>query len=932
MLCCIGLLTGEAADHEKHGHLQRSLAKPMTATHTATAQIRFRCWGKLRRVDGQVLDLHPLLDHLIDVACCFAALASCPAVRRALETTADRPLDDVDVQRLTVLALLHDIGKASAGFQVKFWEVGAPRGWPLPGGHGSEALQLLAAGSPNQGAPYRARLGLPLAEMDAWGEVTLGLLVASISHHGRPLAPGCASEAIWLPVGTGPTAYDPARTLKDIGELSRRLYPAAFAPGGAPLPDAPAFSHLFAGLVQLADWLGSDTREGFFPYSAPGDDRAATAPARAEHAVRAIGLWPVEWQAHLQSQGLDFAQAFGVPQARQMQSATGDLALGPLLILEAETGSGKTEAALWRFLQLFRAGAVDSLYFALPTRVAASQLYERVRACVMRVWPSDAPLVLRALPGYEAADGQTLQKLAGFEVLWSDEARDANAERRWAGESPKRYLVATLAIGTIDQALLAALPLKHAHLRHALLARSLLVVDEVHASDAYMTALLERALQAHLDCGGQALLLSATLGSKARQRYLRLGTQRRPPKPLSLPDAIQLPYPALSHNGSGPALQGVAGNPQTKTVHWALCDAIDSQERIAALAVDAAAQGARVLVIRNTVPAAVATLRAVEAAVHGGPGEALLLRVGSNQVSTLHHSRYSKQDRPLLDRAVEAQIGKQRSTPGGRIVVGTQTLEQSLDLDADLLITDLCPMDVLLQRVGRLHRHQRPSAERPPGFEQATAWVLVSAAGDLSPLLQRSRHGLGPMRINGAVEGIYPDLRILEATRRLVAAAPSRHIPADNRFLVESATHAEALTALCDELGEAWVALGQELDGSQAAKATVARVQAIDFAKQFGEEMFPDADEKIATRLGTADRLVLLAGCPMGPFGQAVEALTLRHHQLPRRLAPDAQATYIEPLPDAAGFDFELGDSCYRYDRFGLAKLPNHPAAGGSAA
>ena len=909
----------------------------MTDPDPAATTIPFQLWGKLRRMDGVTVASHPLLDHLVDVACCFAALADCPGVRRAMDKTAGRHLSRLDIDRLTVLALLHDIGKASAGFQVKFWAGNAPPNWPLPGGHGSEALQLLYADAANQGAPYRARQGLPLMEIGAWGEAALTLLVASISHHGRPLAAASASEKIWLPAGQGLSAYDPAETLRRIGALSRQSYPLAFESGGDPLPDAPAFSHLFAGLVQLADWLGSDTRERFFPYSLPGEDRNARAPGRAAHAVRAIGLWPQAWREHLQRQELDFGHAFAVPQPRAMQTATADPLLGALVILEAETGSGKTEAALWRFLQLFRAGAVDSLYFALPTRVAASQLYERVRQCVQRVWPADAPLVLRALPGYEAADGQTLHKLAGFEVLWSDDPHDADAERRWAGESPKRYLAAALAIGTIDQALLSCLPLKHAHLRHALLARSLLVVDEVHASDAYMTALLERALQAHLDCGGQALLLSATLGSKARQRYLRLGTKLKPPKPMSLADAIQLPYPALSHNGVGQALQRVAGNPQTKTVHWALCDAIDSPERIAAFAVDAAAQGARVLIIRNTVPAAVATLRAIEAAVQGSHGETWLFRVGAPQVSTLHHSRYSKQDRPLLDRAVEAQIGKQRGTPGGRIVVGTQTLEQSLDLDADLLITDLCPMDVLLQRVGRLHRHQRPSLDqpldhRPIGFEQARAWVLVPPGGDLAPVVKHYRYGLGPIWVNKCPEGIYPDVRVLEATQRLIKATPTRTIPTENRDLVERATHPDALQALTAELGHDWAELGKKVEGAAHGKGTMARVQAIDFGKHFGEDMFPGNDEKVATRLGAADRLVLLAGRPMGPFGLPVEALTLRHHQLPRQLDLDAQARRIVPLAAGAGFDFDLGDTRYRYDRFGLAKLPIHSDAGGSTA
>src|SRR5690606_6940837 len=131
------------------------------------------------------------------------------------------------------------------------------------------------------------------------------------------------------------------------------------------------------------------------------------------------------------------------------------------------------------------------LYFALPTRVAASQLYERVLDFVRRVWPHASPVTVRALPGDGAADGQAYTPLPGFQVLWHDDPKDDEAERRWAAESPKRYLAATIAVGTVDQALLGALQVKHAHLRHAMLARSLLVVDEVHASDAYMTSLLE---------------------------------------------------------------------------------------------------------------------------------------------------------------------------------------------------------------------------------------------------------------------------------------------------------------------------------------------------------------------------------------------------------------------------------------------------------
>jgi CRISPR-associated endonuclease/helicase Cas3 len=194
----------------------------------------------------------------------------------------------------------------------------------------------------------------------------------------------------------------------------RHTFPEAFEPGGPALPETPAFAHLFAGLAQLADWLGSDTR--FFPFSEFGEDRALTAFVQAQNAVQTIGLDVAERRAQLQGDAPSFATAFGVSAPRPIQRAM-DEPLGPLLILESETGSGKTEAALWRFARLFQAGEVDSLYFALPTRVAATQIYGRVRDFVRRLWPINAPVVVRALPGYESATERTLGllKLKQFE-------------------------------------------------------------------------------------------------------------------------------------------------------------------------------------------------------------------------------------------------------------------------------------------------------------------------------------------------------------------------------------------------------------------------------------------------------------------------------------------------------------------------------------
>ncbi len=861
-------------------------------------------FGKLSRDDeGAITGWHPLVDHMIDVAACFECLSTCHSIRRAMEKAAGRELDECDIARLAVLVFLHDLGKANSGFQAKRWKNShdIPKGWPLHAGHGIEAIRLFYE------ALARQPIEFLIEQICTWGDASEPLLIASISHHGRPIKdnPGDWNKNIWKQVAG---AYDPAVVLQDIGERAVANYPQAFESGGKPLPDAPAFGHLFAGLVQLADWLGSDM--DFFPYSKEGENRAATAKEKARKAITTIGLDAEDWRSKLNDRSPNFAATFGIAEPRPIQEAMSDDDLGPLVILESETGSGKTEAAIWRFVNLFRAGLVDSLYFALPTRVAASQVYNRVQAAVKNLWPENPPLTVRALPGYVSADGADVKQLPDFVVLWSDHPNDAKAQQRWAAESAKRFLAAPIAVGTIDQALLGALQVRHVHLRHAMLARSLLVVDEVHASDPYMTVLLEHLLKAHLNNGGQALLLSATLGSSARNRYLalRANVKRPQAKPMTFEAACAVPYPAISDNNKTLTVNA-SGN--TKQVTWTAHDIIDSPDKIANMAIAAAKLGAKVLVIRNTVPTAIATLSAIE---EGITDKAWLFTV--NGIPTLHHSRFSRQDRPIMDKAIEAQLGKQRPS-GPLIVVGTQTLEQSLDIDADVLITDLCPMDVLLQRIGRLHRHNRPTPERPEAFQTAQAWVLTPAGNDLNPLIGKSQHGLGMFHNGG---GVYADLRVLEATRALLVERPVVSIPADNRYLVEAATHPDKLCSIQNEHGDAWQTLGQRIEGGTGAQQTIGHLHALDVEQTFGEQEFPN-DVKIATRLGAQDRILHFDLKWPSPFGEPLKELPIRYHLLPKGLSPDAEPSDINQT--ATSLTFRLGDTQFCYTRLGLERLKN---------
>ncbi len=222
----------------------------------------------------------------------------------------------------------------------------------------------------------------------------------------------------------------------------------------------------------------------------------------------------------------------------------------------------------------------------------------------------------------------------------------------------------------------------------------------------------------------------------------------------------------------------------------------------------------------------------------------------------------------MLDEAVEFAIGKD-SAKGGRIVIGTQTLEQSLDLCADLLITDLCPMDVLLQRVGRLHRHRRP---RPSGFEEAHAVVLCPETG-LDPLVTRQENGLGANPDGPSLAGIYVDVPGLAATLSEIEERPIWRIPDMNRSLVEAATHPEALDRIAEARG--WQSYRQRVTGRALAEMQTAKLAILDRTKPLAP--FPD-DQILRTRLGESGVVLQLPEGTIGAFGKPVRTMSLPAH------------------------------------------------------
>ena len=856
-------------------------------------------WGKLEKDDaGSVVAWHPLVHHCADVAACAFVLLDSSILGRRLARLAEwEALAPVVVERLAVLAALHDLGKFNNGFQRK-----ALAQSPWVAGHVSEGAQLVFANNRRRAEAHEA---LRLDRLQEWGveDACLRLLLASIGHHGRPPAAYEKTPAarLWC---TG--EVDPIAGIKSLLEAVEGWFPRAFQVDvSSPLlPRKPALEHAFAGLVMLADWLGSDRR--YFDYCDHLDPqrRFCDAVKRARDAVVCMGVDVTPARRFLGPKDIDFSSVSEHPSPRpaQEQVAAIPLPMSPsVTVLEAETGSGKTEAAVWRFLQLLQSGAVDGMYFALPTRSAATQIYGRVLEALRRAFPSEQtrPPCVLAVPGYLCADGKEACRLPGFEVLWPD--HDRQRYRAWASEHPKRYLMGAVVVGTIDQVLLSVLRVPHAHMRQTALLRHLLVVDEVHASDAYMGALTAEVLSHHRRAGGHAFLMSATLGSAVRQQLLGSPAQ-------SFEEASTTPYPALSHReGDAAAATAEIFAPRIpKTCTVRCIPSLGQQQVVAQRAVQAARKGARVLVIRNTVAGCLAVQ--VEVEQHEGDGgNSLALRLGDRPVP--HHSRYCPEDRKALDMAVERALSPTAPTGRGVVVVATQTVEQSLDIDADLLITDLCPMDVLLQRMGRLHRHRRA---RPPGFESARVEVLVPDVGLGSYLREDGRapgpHGLGT---------VYEDLTILLATWRCLEVGTIT-VPDDCRRLVEETTHPERLASLCASQGPAWIKHSERTGATRLAHKRLADLQCVDWARSYFECGFPeDLEQRAKTRLSDLeDRRVELARPVRTPFGHVVSEV-----KVPGVLARDMSVEgAVEATQDSAGFTFSVGPAAFRYTRLGLER------------
>jgi len=667
------------------------------------------CWAKTTEDGKPGINVR---DHCLNVGCVAEALLELlPAHLRELLPPG-----------VATLAALHDIGKVSPGFQVK-----CPA-WCVKHSIKSES----AAGD----EPDHAKVSQFV--LQGLFDDSLRFWAAAVgAHHGK-----IKRDRLDPITENNHTTWN--------GERNRLAQDLIQTFGALPAEaGVEAAWWMVAGLITVADWIGSD--EKLFPQDWPAKlvDRRQRAQAALE---------TVRWKSPAAINGLKFTELFPPFVANALQVAAWDHITVPgLYVIEGPMGCGKTEAALVAAYRLIETGQANGIYFALPTQVTSNRIHLRVGPFLDRMLRHSSEFRLMHSSAWlvePPAIGQLHASIRG-DVEATDHVRDG---RSWFA-SAKRTILAPFGVGTVDQALLGIVAAKHFFVRQFGLAGKVVILDEVHTYDLYTSTLIDTLVRRLLELRCTVIVLSATLTRDRRQKLLALAGGQA--------GKLSTAYPLLSC-ASSPVREFAVESPPSKTV----AVSFPSADGLIEAGLARAQHGDCVLWIRNTVDEAQTTFGQLKSANReGGPDIALL------------HARFPQFRREELENDWMQRLGKEsdRRPKNGCVMVSTQVVEQSVDIDADLLITDLAPTDMLLQRMGRLWRHDRPRQCR-----QAEVWIRPVEMSDDQLRTATVKELLVALGKSARVYAPYVLLRSWQQWRQREAVI----LPEDIRTILE-ATYAE---------------------------------------------------------------------------------------------------------------------------------------------
>jgi CRISPR-associated endonuclease/helicase Cas3 len=756
---------------------------------------------------------HALPFHLLDVAAAAEVLWDrLPHEANAVATQASG--DELSARRICVFfAAAHDIGKANRFFQAK---------------DHSQHRRLRELGTnlppyspddnPRHGQATGAHLKSWFIERWKWtGPVAENVALAIGGHHGSffpdtKRTPLGVDREPWCGIG-----------MALLDDLAKVLLGA----GTATEPDSlNPFLGWISGFVSVADWLGShETMTVWQTGERSFADYLGEARSRAKELLDRL-----DWQVPPATTQLPVAELLpsgSIPNSLQEVAETlaSDVSLA---IIEAPTGEGKTEAAFALAEPVRSAGA--GIYFALPTMATANGLYGRVET------------YLRKATGNNDLETRLLHSHAWLFRQQAETAQDPGEEGKkqesqaqdWFAGA-KRGLLAPFAVGTIDQALIAALRAKHGFVRLFALAGKTVVIDEVHAYDVYMADVMNVLLGWLRALRCRVILLSATLPNARRKALLKAwgccGGQ------------AESGYPCITWVAADGQVQwrGIVVQPRkpltfrpilaTDEEHW--------KEGAALVLQLVRAKGGLGALVLNTV-------RDAQQAYDWLRGQAL-----DNIGLDLFHARFTARHRDDIEKRVLDRFGKTGPRKQPAILVATQVVEQSLDLDFDHMVSALAPIDLLIQRAGRLHRHRR----------QSDGSLLQQGADERpDPVLHILAPPLDQDGVPAIRDPVYNHDVLMRTLRRLGSNVPIVK-PSDVAGAIEAiygeADRAAALSAWDAKLMELEARTDREtqLQRQEAGRATIPHVDNVDkLIVEAGLDL-DENDERQGSQLAARTRL-----------------------------------------------------------------------------
>lgn len=645
------------------------------------------------------------------------------------------------------------------------------------------------------------------------------------------------------------------------------------------------------GFLVIADWIGSD--EHFFTSVPHSPETKETLSQHAEEVLDGMG-----WYSPETIRDVGFHKLFGIHgDALPVQKAMEQAATQPgIYILEAPMGIGKTEAALLAAHKLISQNINQGIYFALPTRTTSDRIFERMEHFIQNGFIGDSRVrLLHGTAWMKRFTDFTEASSPRQESVMYAGGEEMSPGERWFHPA-KRGLLQPFGVGTIDQSLMSVLNVRHHFLRLFGLTGKVVILDEVHSYDMYTGTLLDKLVETLEKTGTTVIILSATLTRQRREEILRIE------EPSSRSDTPPEPYPLLTYRYTGGEnihtisdFPGVQISEHTVNLEHQIIDCRNRDfSQLARMAITSAEQGEIVLCIMNTVDAAQELYDHVKAA---STAALPLERIG------LLHSRFPLWKRDELEAYWLNTIGKHGDRSQGAVLVATQVVEQSVDIDADRMITELAPTDMLLQRLGRLWRHKR--TDRTPAAK--------CRATILHPQFQNESDFADSLAANGYVYSPY----ILWRSHQEWKKRDFIRLPTDIREILEATyteneIESEAIAELrkkqvknCENMRKQATVYGNRNDfpemKDQVSKTRYNDSPSLEILLLRSQPRHEGARTNIVLSDGT--ELVLI------PYVKQVKnAIGLQRNMISVRMKPKDQALLEETLPEVLTQYFFKGE------------------------